>query len=125
MDSPLNSLTVNGAKPGTFSGSDVAVSDLGITAMIAKEWRLGNSSLTPYLGARFSSGGVDFGTVNNSGITVGGTTFLGFSGMDIDSDDNVGAIVGTEYQITHSVALNVEGRFIDETAVTGALAYRF
>ena len=50
--------------------------------------------------------------------------FLGFSG-DVVSENNVGIIVGAEYDITEGVSLNVEGRFIDESASTGSLRYRF
>jgi len=41
------------------------------------------------------------------------------------SENNVGIIVGAEYDITEGVSLNVEGRFIDESAATGSLRYRF
>ena len=119
-ESSLDSLTVNGTKPSSVSASDVAVSDLSLSGILAKGW----GNFTPYLGVKLSRVIVDYGTVSHAGVTVGSTSFLGFTG-DFESDNNIGMITGAEYKVTDNLSLNVEGRFIDETAVTGGLTYRF
>lgn len=124
-ESGFGSLTVNGASPSSLSASDATVDDFSLSTILAREWHLGDAVLTPYLGVKFSLVSVDYGTVSHDGVTVGGTTFLGFSQMDLDSEDNVGIIVGTRYDITGDLFLNLEGRFIDETAMTVALEYEF
>ena len=119
-DSSLSSLTVNGTKPGSISASDVTVSDFSLSGILAKEW----GSFTPYLGVKLSKVIVDYGSVNHAGVTIGSTTFTGFTG-DAESENNIGVITGAEYKVTDNFSLNVEGRFIDETAITGGAVYRF
>jgi hypothetical protein len=41
------------------------------------------------------------------------------------ADENVGVFVGTDFSITDSLVLNVEGRFVDETAVSFGVTYEF
>lgn len=124
-ESSVDSVRVNNAAASSLSASDATVSDVGISAIASKDLVLGNgNTLTPYLGVKLSSVKVDYGTVRHAGVTVGSTTFLGFSG-DVKSENHVGIIVGAEYDITEDISLNVEGRFIDETAATGSLRYRF
>ena len=124
-ESSLDSMKVNNVSASSVSASDVSVSDLSLSGILAKEWTLGNGrALTPYLGAKFSKVNVDYGTATHAGVVVGSTTFLGFVG-DANSDDNVGIVTGVEYEITDSLSLNVEGRFIDETAATASLKYSF
>ncbi|MBU1366716.1 MAG: outer membrane beta-barrel protein [Candidatus Omnitrophica bacterium] len=41
------------------------------------------------------------------------------------ADDNVGVFVGTDYKINDAWSLNLEGRFIDETAISLACGFKF
>jgi opacity protein-like surface antigen len=126
FESGFDTVDINGTKPTTISSaSDVTVDDFGLSAILAKEWSLGDGVLMPYLGVRGSMVKVDFGTLNHTGVTVGGTSFLGFGNMDLDSNKNIGVIAGTRYDINDRISLGVEGRFIDETAVSGSLSYKF
>lgn len=41
------------------------------------------------------------------------------------ADDNFGLFLGTDYKIGKNLSLNIEGRFIDETAMSFGATYRF
>jgi opacity protein-like surface antigen len=72
-------------------------------------YRLDN--FTPYLGLKYSD-------IRFEG-TVGGYT------SKYKADDNVGVFVGTDYEIGENLTLNLEGRFVDETALSFAATYKF
>jgi opacity protein-like surface antigen len=71
--------------------------------------RIGN--FTPYAGVKYSDLRMnhkdDYGTVK------------------FKADDNFGMFVGTGYKLNDRLSLNVEGRFIDETAMSVACTYKF
>ncbi len=124
-DSEVNSVKVNNISASAVSSTDAEVTDLSLSALLAKKWTLSNGGvLTPYAGVKLSHVVVDYGTLSHAGITVGSTTFSGFSG-DISSENKVGAVMGTEYQLNDRWSLAVEGRLVDETAITGSAKYRF
>jgi len=81
--------------------------------------KLGN--FVPYLGVKYSG-------------AVTKIKYASVSGDDDDypednvkdrADDHVGVFVGTDFKITENWKLNVEGRFVDETAVSMGLNYKF
>ena len=79
--------------------------------------KLGN--FVPYLGVKYSG-------------VVTRIKYASVSGDDDDednakdrADDHVGVFVGTDFKITENWKLNVEGRFVDETAVSMGLNYKF
>ena len=81
--------------------------------------KLGN--FVPYLGVKYSG-------------AVTKIKYASVSGDDDDydednvkdrADDHVGVFVGTDFKITENWKLNVEGRFVDETAVSIGLNYKF
>lgn len=46
--------------------------------------------------------------------------------MTLDkADNNVGVFIGSDYNITKNLSVNVEGRFIDETAMSIGATYKF
>lgn len=77
-------------------------------AYLAK--KIGN--FTPYAGAKYSYARVKYETDS----TGGGNEKTG---------NKVGAFCGLDYNISKHLSLNLEGRFIDETSVSGAVAYKF
>ena len=54
--------------------------------------------------------------------TISGTTY---KTDDVNSDDVVGIFIGCDFLPTKDFSIRVEGRFIDETAFSFALNYRF
>lgn len=72
--------------------------------------KLGN--FVPYLGVRYSDARLEdkdeWGTKTK-----------------IKADNNVGVFLGTDYKLGDSWKINLEGRFIDETAMSFGATYRF
>ncbi len=71
---------------------------------------------TPYLGVRYS------------GLRAGAkkpADTVNFGKGKSEADDNVGIFVGTDYKIGDHWVLNLEGRFVDETALSVGATYRF
>ena len=69
-------------------------------------------NFTPYAGARYSD--VRIKTDDNSGQK-----------LKFKADDNVGAFVGATYEVIKNLKLYLEGRFIDETALSFGVSYKF
>lgn len=95
-----------------------------------KEWQValyvnqtfGNFS--PYAGVKYSEYDVDF-EFKGSGQAFGAPYSLKIEG-DAEADDNFGIFLGTDiYVIPNLLSINIEARFIDETAGTFGLTYRF
>lgn len=79
-----------------------------IAPYVAK--KLGN--FVPYLGVRYSDARLK--DKNEWGVTT-----------KIKADDNVGMFLGTDYKLGENWKLNLEGRFIDETAMSFGATYKF
>jgi len=43
----------------------------------------------------------------------------------LKGDDNFGIIIGTDWEVTPDFTMQIEGRFVDETALSGGVTYRF
>lgn len=86
-----------------LSDSDLVYQDwvVALGAAYPLEWG------APYIGVKYSD-------VSLSDFTIAGTTI----DDDLQSDNVVGIFVGLDLNVKESVKLNVEGRFIDETALT-------
>lgn len=94
----------------TFKGK-VTFQEWHIAPYIAK--KLGN--FVPYLGVRYSDLRQNYKVVlEDEG-----------SKMKFKADDNVGVFVGTDYKLGESWKINLEGRFIDETAMSLGATYKF
>ncbi len=125
--SEFDSLTVSGNSPTITTSSDVEVEEWSLSLIFSKELEFeaaNENKLTPYIGVRYSDGEIDYGTVTHSNVTIGSTIFSGFSG-GMDSEDNFGVIVGLNGQFGKSWELSVEGRFVDETAVSASFSFKF
>jgi opacity protein-like surface antigen len=75
---------------------------------------------TPYVGAKYSD-------LRTSYKTKYATTAIGpdYNKPKFKADDNFGVFVGTDYKLGKNLRLNVEGRFIDETAMSFSATYKF
>jgi len=69
----------------------------------------------PYVGVKYSD------AVGEATVTAGGTEFK----IDFEGADNVGVFAGMDVLLNDSFSIGCEGRFIDETAVTGAATLKF
>lgn len=107
----------------TIDGTVYKLSDAGVSNvnLELKEWQvaLGISyqidRFLPYIGVKYSD--VD----GEAKGTYSGTTYK----ENLKADDNIGIFVGTDILITDSMSVNVEGRFIDEQALTVGALIRF
>jgi len=79
--------------------------------------------LTPYLGVKY----LLFSSESDGNITFTATAPAGniIYGTDLEGDNEVGVFGGVNVDLTESVVGNVEVRLVDETAISGSLAYKF
>ncbi len=122
---------------GSVAGSKVGL-DSAKSAFLIREWQLallasteidvggegsdreeilGISKLVPYAGIKYSD--------VNGRLRLQRSDAVYFNPGTIDSERNFGIFVGCDILGTGSLSLNVEGRFIDETAFTGGMALLF
>jgi outer membrane protein W len=103
---------------GTW-GPDSGV-DSGKAKTTVQEWQasvfVGKKikSFTPYAGVGYA----DF-LLSSKRIYINDAKFK------VEAKDNVGIFLGTDYKISKNVVLNVEGRFIDENAISLGGRYIF
>jgi outer membrane protein W len=76
--------------------------------------------LTPYVGACYSY----FKSKIDKEIKIQDDTYI-YTYGDIENDDKIGVVVGLNGNLGKSILLNLEGRFISETAVTINASYKF
>ena len=101
---------VSGAESSTTYKSFV-IQEWHVAPYIAK--KLGN--FVPYLGVRYSDAKLDIERPDSSN----------FGEVKAEADNNVGVFVGTDYKLGENWKLNLEGRFVDETAMSFAATYKF
>ncbi len=95
----------------SFKG-DVTFQEWHVAPYIAK--KLGN--FVPYLGVKYSDLRTKFKvTWEDEEVQT----------WKIEADDNIGVFLGTDYKVNDIWSLNLEGRFIDETAMSFGTTYRF
>ena len=91
-------------------------------SLVVQEWHIAPyiakriNDFTPYFGVRYSDMKVKMKKPSGSGWT---------DDHKYKADDNVGVFLGTDYKVTDNWTLNLEGRFIDETATSFACTYKF
>ena len=106
----ISKLEVSGTDLTSFV-EDLLYEDWQVALGIAKEFSWGE----PYFGVKYND--VEVSDVS----TVSGTTI----DEDANSDDVVGVFVGIDFSLTDNLNFLVEGRFIDEEAVSGILSFKF
>ena len=67
----------------------------------------------PYLGIKYSD------------LEIKATVDDEDTEIKLKADDNIGVFLGTDYKINDAWSLNIEARFIDETAMSFSAMYRF
>jgi len=107
----------------TIDGTTYSLDALGVTnanaeygefqVALAASYQM--DSFVPYLGVKFAT--LD-GEVKG---TYSGTEYK----LDYEEDENVGMFAGFDFLINDSIALNFEGRFIDEEAISVGGTIRF
>jgi len=82
-------------------------------------------SFSPYIGLKYSDIRVENETDVN-GYDDEGSPYSAKTKFKAKADDNVGAFVGTDiYVIPNRLSVNIEGRFLDETASTVGVNWKF
>lgn len=79
----------------------------------------------PYAGLKYAGGKLDvdstFTGLDGSGTTVGSME----EKYTFKPEDTIGIFVGTDYDVTENLTLNVEGKFVNETAIAFGASYKF
>jgi opacity protein-like surface antigen len=89
---------------------------------VVQEWHVAPyiarriNDFTPYFGVRYSDMKLSMKNSSEAGWT---------DNHKYEADDNVGFFAGTDYKIGENWKLNLEGRFIDETAMNVGATYKF
>jgi hypothetical protein len=96
-----------------YISGDMTFQEWQIACYVAK--KLGN--FTPYIGSKYSDLRIE-----NKVQFYNSTTKYTYKSK---ADNNVGVFVGTDYKIGDNLKLNVEGRFVDETAMSFGATYKF
>jgi len=79
--------------------------------------------VTPYGGVKYSDARIKHDIY---GREMSGDIHNFHQGIDVEAKDNVGLFVGADFEVIPGrLNVSVEGRFIDETAATIGVEYRF
>lgn len=115
FDLDVSEVTVNGVEYGS---SNAGLTD---TDFEMYEWQIAMG--ISYRAEKFVTyGGIKISDVGgNLSATIPGNTFY----HTMDSADNFGLFIGAEYLIMDGFSLGVEGRFIDETAISTIAKARY
>ena len=95
-------------RTGSWTG-ELTLDEWHVAPYVAK--KVGN--FTTYLGVKYSDMKIDFESEGDD------------EKLELDADDNVGVFVGASYKLKEAWSFNIEGRFVDETAMSFAVTYRF
>ncbi len=113
-------VTFNGAATTGVKG-DIKNHEVQVTPFITKKFPFDQWSISPYVGCVVNY----FWTQTDRTLkySQGGTEYS--EGWTLKSEDNVGIVVGTDLEFAERWAMLLEGRFIDETAMTFGASYKF
>lgn len=120
----VNDMTVADTKATGLSTDRYLLTELSASAILGYDLFCYDARFTPYTGVRLSRYHLDIGSLNHSGVTVGSTQFLGISGSE-NAEHSIGIIAGMNVKFEDSYYLNLESRFVDETAMSVAFIYGF
>ena len=102
----------------SYNASDAAVTQ---SKYELEQWQVALAvsyqieQIIPYVGVKYSD------ATGEAITTISGTKYKN----DFENDDNVGIFVGGDILINDSFTANIEGRFIDETALSLGATLRF
>ncbi len=80
-------------------------------------------NFTPYLGVRYSDARIKTKELADESVWLPSEPWI--HNIKFEAEYNVGVFLGTDYNITKNLSINLEGRFIDETAISTAVQYKF
>jgi hypothetical protein len=108
---------------GATSGVGGAIEnyELQITPFITKKFSFDQWGIDPYLGCVVNYLWTE--TKSNLKYTQGGTEYT--EGWTLSNKHKVGIAVGSDIEFAERWAAQLEGRFIEETAISVGVAYRF
>ena len=109
-----------GATSATYSAeSESTMWELALS--ISKQFE----QFLPYAGVKYADRKIDvastFTGLDGSGTTVGSME----EKYTFKPEDTIGIFVGTDYNVTENLTLNVEGKFVNETAIAFGASYKF
>ena len=111
----IDAVTLDGAahKSGdaSLTSSKFELEEWQIALEVAYQYK----QVVPYVGVKYGD------ATGEAEATINGAKFKN----DFENKDNVGIFVGGDIMINDSVTANIEGRFIDETALSLAGTVRF
>ncbi len=119
LASVLAELVADGVFDSGSYHAEAAVKELQLALYAAQTFGI----WTPYGGVKYSNLEVDF--EDNVTTVLGGTTSVRTANADFEASDNVGILIGTDVEIIPNLTANLELRFIDETAGTLGVSWRF
>ena len=105
-------------------GGKMTIQEWHIAPYLAKKLSVGKfGSFTPYVGGRYSYFSLKdkIRTAENSPGTAG----IILQNRRYSADKNWGPFCGLDYSLGEHLTFNVEGRFIDENALSFATTYKF
>lgn len=111
----IDGVVVNGtthkSSDASLTSSKYELEEWQVALEIAYQYK----QIVPYVGVKYSD------ATGEATATVDSTSYKN----DFEGEDNVGIFVGGDIVINDSLTANVEGRFIDETALSLAGTLRF
>jgi len=118
----VDTVTYNDLSATSVSG-DIINFEYQATPFVTKRIEIPqyNWVMNPYLGVKFSY----FKTKTDDQIKYNAAGGDRSTSWTLRGDDYVGIVVGSDLEINDKIALQVEGRFIDETAITAGGTYKF
>lgn len=118
----VDKVKVDGTTATTVSG-EIENYEFQITPLLTRKFDISacNWSLNPYLGVPINL----YRTQTDRNIKFTYSSVQQIESWTLRGDNYVGILVGSDLEINKNCALQVEGRFIDETAITVGGTYRF
>lgn len=109
-----------GATSATYSAEEESTM-WEIALSISKQF----GQALPYVGLKYADRKIEtsstFTGLDGSGTVVGSME----EKYTFKPEDTIGIFVGTDYNVTENLTLNVEGKFVNETAIAFGASYKF
>lgn len=120
-DHDLSSVTHEGRAATGVSGA-VSGQEWQSAFYAGRRWTVGEGTLTPYVGGRWSTYEIQIDSnLNYTDATDGAIAVIGST----QTATEFGALVGATYRLPNRWRIGIEGRFVDETALTLQGSYTF
>jgi hypothetical protein len=106
---------------GRYMQSHLDVENMSSAKFELDDWQVAAAlslqigNFIPYVGGKYSD------VTGEAKTTIAGVEYK----KDFEADDNFGVFCGADYIVDDSIAINCEGRFIDETAISAGVTVRY